>query len=45
MLNICNVEPDPRDRWGHTPSEEAERGNHAEVVDLIRTTILERDEQ
>ena len=30
------------DRWGHTALQEAERGNHTEVAQLLRDAIIKR---
>ena len=43
LLDICKVAPNPEDRWGHTPLQEAERGNHAKVVEVIRESIINHD--
>lgn len=41
LLDICDVSPCPVDRWGHTPLQEAERGNHASVVEFIKSVTTE----
>lgn len=37
LLKVCGVEHKPKDRWGHTPLDEAITFNHAEV-----TTFMEK---
>jgi len=37
LLEQCNVSPTPLDRWGGTPLDEAERGNHTAIVELLRS--------
>jgi len=37
LLEQCNVSPAPLDRWGGTPLDEAERGNHTSIVELLRS--------
>jgi len=42
LLDICKVEVEAADRWGHTALAEAERGDHEEVARIIRETIIRR---
>ena len=36
LLEVCEVEAEPRDRWGHTPLWEAQMFSRREVVSLLR---------
>jgi len=42
LLDTARVEVEAFDRWGHTPLQEAERGQHEEVVKIIRDNIISR---
>jgi len=37
LLEICKVSTSPKDRWGGTPLDEAERGGHEDIAQLIRS--------
>lgn len=39
LLKYCNVPPNPVDRWGQTPKEDALRFGHSVVADLIGSYI------
>jgi len=45
LVNVCGVDIVKDDRWGHTALEEAERGGHSEISQLLRTAIKERNQQ
>ena len=45
LLEVCKVNPSPRDRWGSTPLQEAARiGNH-KIVSLIKKVMNEHPER
>lgn len=48
LLKYCQVPPNPSDRWGHTPIDEARRFGHTPVVEMLQTYIdkeLEEQQQ
>ncbi|XP_071551699.1 glutaminase liver isoform, mitochondrial-like isoform X2 [Panulirus ornatus] len=36
LLEKCHVPPAPKDRWGHTPADDAEQFGHPHVAEFIR---------
>ncbi|XP_042225180.1 glutaminase liver isoform, mitochondrial-like isoform X2 [Homarus americanus] len=36
LLDKCHVPPTPKDRWGHTPADDAEQFGHMHVVEFIK---------
>lgn len=36
LLNVCGVDPNVKDRWGHSPLHEAEVMNRNEVVEYLQ---------
>lgn len=42
LLSVCQVDVEAADRWGHTPLQEAERGDHKEVARVIREAIIKK---
>ncbi|XP_050724458.1 glutaminase liver isoform, mitochondrial-like isoform X4 [Eriocheir sinensis] len=36
LLEKCHVPPSPKDRWSHTPADDAEEFGHQEVAEYIR---------
>ncbi|XP_038052051.1 glutaminase liver isoform, mitochondrial-like [Patiria miniata] len=39
LLEKCKVDPSPKDRWDHTPLDDAERFGHTEVAELLRVAV------
>jgi glutaminase len=39
LLETCGVPPNPKDRWGHTPQEEANRFGHEGVIHFFRKYV------
>ncbi|KAK8377870.1 hypothetical protein O3P69_014069 [Scylla paramamosain] len=37
LLEKCHVPPSPKDRWGHTPADDAEEFGHFEVAEYIKS--------
>ncbi|XP_022711478.1 glutaminase liver isoform, mitochondrial-like isoform X2 [Varroa jacobsoni] len=35
LLKICGVSPDNKDRWGHTPADDARTFGHSHIVDFL----------
>ncbi|XP_015783490.1 glutaminase liver isoform, mitochondrial-like [Tetranychus urticae] len=36
LLKVCKVQSNPKDRWNHTPLDEAKYFNHLHVVELLQ---------
>ncbi|XP_045102328.1 glutaminase liver isoform, mitochondrial-like isoform X2 [Portunus trituberculatus] len=37
LLEKCHVPPSPKDRWGHTPADDADEFGHFEVAEYIKS--------
>jgi len=44
LLELVSVNPEPQDRWGFTPHQEAVRFGHTMVSDYMKTYLNSTDE-
>ncbi|XP_070540566.1 glutaminase kidney isoform, mitochondrial-like isoform X2 [Ptychodera flava] len=42
LIERCNVNPWPRDRWGFTPLDDAKRFDHKDVADYLESKITDK---